>query len=77
MIQFGHQLTQGVGDTLLPVLSLPLTIAALSWLPLWSGMSRGRALVVAAVLLGLATAVALWVRLDPIAPTAAVYSLSA
>jgi hypothetical protein len=74
MIQFGHQLVQGVGNDLLHAAALPFVFAAFSWLPLWRGLSRRAALMTTAVLLAVAIAIALWVRLDPVAPSAAVYS---
>ena len=74
MVQFGHQLVQGVGNDLLPAATLPFVFAAFSWLPLWSGLSRRSALTATAVLLAVAVAIALWVRLDPVAASAAVYS---
>jgi hypothetical protein len=74
MIQFGHQLVQGVGNDLLPAATLPFVLAAFSWLPLWPGLTRRSALTLTTVLLAVAVAIALWVRLDPVAPSAAVYS---
>lgn len=74
MVQFGHQLARGVGDTMLPVLALPLAIGVLSWLPLWVPVSRRTALKVALALVALGGTLALWVRLDPVAASVAVYS---
>lgn len=72
MLALGHQLMQGVGPTMPAVASLPLAIGALALLPLWAGLKRSRA--VAAALIAVAAAVALWVRLDAPADSRAVYS---
>jgi hypothetical protein len=74
MVQLGHQLVQGVGDKMLPVVALPIAFAALSWLPLWPGLRRGTMVAAGVGLLVVGLALALWVRLDPIAPSVAVYS---
>jgi hypothetical protein len=74
MVQLGHQLMQGIGDTMLWAIAFPIAFAALSWLPVWPGLTRRVANLTALALLLVALAVALWVRLDPVAPSAAVYS---
>ncbi len=76
MVQLGHQLIQGVGDKMLPVAALPFAFAALAWLPLWPGLGRRTALSAAVGLFAVGLAIALWVRLDPVAPSVAVYSTS-
>jgi len=70
----GHQLMQGVGPEMPFAAALPLGIAGLSLLPLAPQFERKTALRIAALALAGACAVALWVRLDPIADTVAVYS---
>ncbi|EMD82581.1 M20/M25/M40 family metallo-hydrolase [Pacificimonas flava] len=80
MLQFAHQLFQSVGADMPYVLALPLVIGAVLLWPLMplTPLVRRRASLIIAATLGLAAAsLALWVRLDPIAPSAAVYSLGA
>lgn len=72
MLALGHQLMQGVGPTMPAVASLPLAIGALAVLPLWPGLKRPRP--VAAGMIALSAAVALWVQLDAPADSRAVYS---
>jgi len=74
MLSLGHQVMQGVGPNLPVVALLPLALAGLVMLPLWPAMNRKHVGVSAAVLLALAAGTALWVRLDPLADTVAVYS---
>ncbi len=74
MLSLGHQMMQGVGPNLPMVAVIPLSLAALVMLPLWPSISGKMPMRAAAVLLVLALGVALWVRLDPIAETIAVYS---
>lgn len=73
-IYLGHFVMQGVGPTMPFVLALPLALVALALQPLWPGIERRRARQGGAVLLGLALAMALWVRLDPVADSVAVYA---
>ena len=74
MLALGHQVMQGVGPTMPMAAALPLALAALGLLPVWHGLPARTARGGAALLLLLAVAVALWVRLDPVADSVAVYS---
>lgn len=74
MLALGHQVMQGVGPTMPMAAALPLALAALGLVPVWHGLSVRTARGGAAVLLLLAVAVALWVRLDPVAESVAVYA---
>jgi|TARA_R100000501_G_scaffold18412_1_gene38586 hypothetical protein len=77
MFMFGHQLFQAVGQDHPYVAALPLFAAAVSLWPAIAGQSLSRRLTfpIAAMLFLVALAIALWVRLDPVAASAAVYSL--
>jgi hypothetical protein len=72
MLGFGFFLLQAVGPGMPMVAAIPLAISAVLLLPLMP--EPRRALMVAAALLAIATGIALWVLLDPIAPSVAVYS---
>lgn len=74
MLALGHQVMQGVGPTMPMAAALPLALGALGLLPVWHGVTSRTARISAACLLILAMAVALWVRLDPVAETVAVYA---
>lgn len=74
MLALGHQVMQGVGPTMPMAAALPLALGALGLLPVWHGVTSRTARIGAACLLILAMAVALWVRLDPVAETVAVYA---
>lgn len=74
MLALGHQVMQGVGPTMPMAAALPLALAVLGLLPVWSGLGVRTARLAAGALLVLAVGVALWVRLDPIAPSVAVYA---
>lgn len=74
MLALGHQLMQGVGPTMPMAAALPLALAALGLLPVWHGLSARTARGAAAALLVAAIGVALWVRLDPVAASVAVYA---
>ncbi|GGZ94959.1 M20/M25/M40 family metallo-hydrolase [Novosphingobium arvoryzae] len=74
MLALGHQVMQGVGPTMPMAAALPLALGALGLLPVWHGVTSRTARISAAGLLILAMAVALWVRLDPVAETVAVYA---
>lgn len=74
MLALGHQVMQGVGPTMPMAAALPLALAVLGLLPVWHGMTTRTARLSSAILLVLAVSVALWVRLDPIAPSVAVYA---
>jgi hypothetical protein len=74
MLGFGFFLMQAVGPTTPVAAVLPLLVAAMSLAPLCPPVPRRAALALAAAALALGAGVALWVRLDPIAPSVAVYS---
>jgi hypothetical protein len=72
MLGFGFFLLQAVGPGMPMVAAVPLAISAMLLLPLMP--EPRRALTMAAALLVVATGIALWVLLDPVAPSVAVYS---
>lgn len=72
MLGFGFFLLQAVGPGMPMVAAIPLAISAVLLLPLMP--EPRRALMIAAALLVVATGIALWVLLDPVAPSVAVYS---
>jgi hypothetical protein len=72
MLGFGFFLLQAVGPGMPMIAAIPLAIVVVLILPLMP--EPRRALTVAAALLVMATGIALWVLLDPIAPSAAVYN---
>jgi hypothetical protein len=72
MLGFGFFLLQAVGPGMPMIAAIPLAISVVLILPLMP--EPRRALTVAAALLIVATGIALWVLLDPIAPSAAVYN---
>jgi hypothetical protein len=72
MLSFGFFLLQAVGPGMPMIAAIPLAISAVLILPLMP--EPRRALMVAAALLVVATGIALWVLLGPIAPSAAVYN---
>ena len=72
MLGFGIFLLQAVGPGMPMVAAIPLAISAVLLLPLMP--EPRRALTMAAALLVVATGIALWVLLDPVAPSVAVYS---
>ena len=74
MIALGHQVMQGVGPGMPVAAVLPLAVAVLALLPLWTGLGMRTARIAAGALLVLAVGVALDVRLDPLADTVPVYS---
>jgi hypothetical protein len=74
LLGFGFFMHQAIGPTMPMIATLPLAISAVLILPLLPADSPGRPHLLGAVLLVLATAVALWVLLDPIAPSVATYS---
>ncbi len=74
MIALGHQMMQGVGPGLPMVAVLPLVLALLVLLPIWPNMSTRMALGSSGVMLLVMVGIALWVRLDPIADTAASFA---
>ncbi|HWU74212.1 MAG TPA: hypothetical protein VN137_12070, partial [Sphingomonas sp.] len=72
MLGLGFFLMQAVGPGMPMAAAIPLAIGAVLLLPLMP--EPRRVLMVAAALLAIATGIALWVLLDPVAPSAAVYS---
>lgn len=68
----GFTVMQGVGPDLPYVAALPAALAMLLWLPLWPGFGRSR--TAAMILAAFALVMAMWVRLDPVPPTVAVYA---
>jgi len=72
MLGFGFFLLQAVGPGMPMVAAVPLAVSAVLLLPLMP--EPRRALTLAAALLVVATGIALWVLLDPVAPSVAVYS---
>ena len=73
-MQFGHQLVQAVGPDLLPVAAIPALLAAIMLWPLLPRVPKRGVWTTAAALMTAAVILALWIRLDPVAETAAVYS---
>jgi hypothetical protein len=72
MLGFGFFLLQAVGPGMPMVAAIPLAISTVLLLPLMP--EPRRALTLAMALLVVAMGIALWVLLDPIAPSVAVYS---
>lgn len=75
MLALGHQLFQAMGQDLPSLMVIPLGLGSMLLLPLFARIERPRAMKEAAVLAVLALGIALWVRFDPVAASAAVYSL--
>lgn len=73
MVNLGHLLMLGVGPDLLSAAILPAAIAALVLLALYQKISKGAAKSLAVTGFFFATALALWIRLDPIAVTVPLY----
>ena len=74
MIYLGHFVMQGVGAPMAYVAALPITLAGMALLPVWPGAGKTASRRAGIAMAGLAFVVALWVRLDPVADTIAVYS---
>lgn len=74
MLGFGVFLLEAVGPGMPMVAAIPLAISTVLLLPLAPDVTRRHAMAAAGVLLVLAIGIALWVRLDPLAPSVAVYS---
>ena len=72
MLSLGFQIMQGVGPTMPFAVALPAALAALVLLPLAHKLPRWREIAGLALLA--AVAMALWVRIDPVAPTVAAYA---
>jgi len=73
MINLGHLLMLGVGPDMLVAAILPAALATLSILPVYAGVSKrmGQSLVISGLVFALA--LALWIRLDPMAVTVPLY----
>ena len=74
MLYLGHFIMQGVGPVMPSVAAITLALAASAMLPLWPGLEARTSRNAAIALALLAIGTALWIRLDPIADTIAVYS---
>ena len=74
MLGFGFFLLQAVGPKTPMIAAVPMAIGTVLLLPLIPAVDRRRAGVAAVVLIALALGIALWVLLDPIAPSVAAYS---
>ncbi|MGB0905927.1 MAG: M20/M25/M40 family metallo-hydrolase [Maricaulaceae bacterium] len=73
MIMLGHLLMLGVGPNVPSVAILPASLAVMALLPLYPGLPKKWNKAVGGAGLVLATVLALWVRLDPIAATVPLY----
>lgn len=74
MLALGWQLIEAVGPGMPMVAALPLALAAVLAAPLVPAVDRRKALAMAGLLIALALAIALWVRLDAVAPSIPPYS---
>ena len=74
MLGFGYFLLQAVGPKTPMIAALPLAVSTVLVLPLMPEVDRRRAGLASATLIALAIGIALWVLLDPIAPSVAAYS---
>lgn len=74
LMTLAYGLMQGVGPNIPSVVALPLALAALLAMPLTPVARRRTAFLVAAISSAIALALALWVRLDAVAPSVPVYS---
>ena len=73
LLQYGHQLMQGVGPDMPSTIALLAALALPTLGLLVSDANRNAAFKVAGVCLVLAAAMALWVKFDPVADTVAAY----
>lgn len=74
LLQFGHALMQAVGPDMPAAAALFAALAVPLLAPLTPQVRRKAGLAVAGACLLVAAGIALWVRLDPVADTVAVYS---
>ena len=74
LVYMGHFIMQGVGPVMPSVVALPLALVAAALLPIWPGLAARANRNTVLALAGLALCTALWIRLDPMADTIAVYS---
>ncbi len=74
MLSLGHLLMLGIGADLLSVSIMPASLGILALLPLWPQLRRNWIVYVfAAAAILAASALALWVRYDPLAATVPLY----
>jgi len=73
MIGLGHLLMLGVGPDLPSLAIIIMAAGSLFLLPLYQGLSKSAAYGLAAIFFALSLAQALFIRLDPIASTIALY----
>ncbi len=73
MFSLFHQLMLGVGPDLPSVAVVPLALLLLAALPSYAGLRPRTANICAGLCLALAGALAMWIRLDPIAATVPLY----
>jgi len=73
MLGLGHQLMLGVGPNILAVAILPAALASLAAISLNPGLPKRTGIPLVISSLTLATIMALWIRLDPIASTIPAY----
>jgi hypothetical protein len=71
LLTLGFFAMQGVGPSMPWITAILMALAMLVWLPLWQAVPKWK--VVAGSLLLAATAMALFIRFDPVPPTVAVY----
>lgn len=74
MVALGHQFLQGVGPELPMAAILPLVLALAALMPLLPRIPSRTALLASGAMVAAMAVVALWVRLDPIAETAATFA---
>jgi hypothetical protein len=73
MVGLGHLLMLGVGPNLPSIAILPAALAVLAILPIYAGLTKGVSRAIALLGLTAAVALAIWIRLDPIAATVPLY----
>ena len=74
MLGFGFFLVQAIGPGMPMVAAIPLAISTVLLLPIMPSIAGRHAMSTAGLLLLLAIGIALWVRLDALAPSVPVYS---
>ncbi|MBN8815056.1 MAG: M20/M25/M40 family metallo-hydrolase [Sphingomonas sp.] len=74
MLGFGFFLLQAVGPKTPMIAAMPLAVSTVLLLPLMPEADSRRATLISGLLLAAAVGIALWVLLDPIAPSIAAYS---
>ncbi len=73
MVFLGHFLMLGVGPDMLTLAILPAAIAATAIMPVYPGLTQRASSYGAVTCLIIATLLALWIRLDPVASTVPLY----